>query len=544
MNTTYQPSVAASQPMKSAKPMKTKIRSLKIAAAVVAVSSFGLSAQAQTTFIKADNTTSLNLAGSYTPVTTVPTSLDTIQIDGVLTASRTSALGGNLSVAGINQTAAANFQLQINNTVGATLTIGAGGVTKGSSVTGAALIFANAVTLGANQTWSIASGTNNLQMNGAFNDGGNTLSVTGAGTFDLRGSNTFGSNVTIDTTVSVNGLGTSVTFGGANTFNVINIVSGKASGSTIGNYGVTSNFGDGGTNSTITVGGNASNGTLEYTGSSVSTNRTFTRDTRSATSGIEVSTAGQTLTVTGNLLSTGTQVADTNWNIGGAGNLTLSGTIAETSSASFNQGIVKAGAGTLTLSGNNTYAGTTAVNVGTLLVNNTVGSGTGTGAVNVAAGATLGGTGTISGATTVNGIIAPGNSIGTLNVTNTLTWNSNDAWKFELGTAGLTMLTAGTSDLLNITGSFTKGTGTTFTFDFQNGGAQGWYKLVDWTVGSTFAGGDFAATNLGSGLSLGSFVVDGATSALYLNVVPEPSTWALLAFSLISVVILRHRVRA
>jgi hypothetical protein len=175
------------------------------------------------------------------------------------------------------------------------------------------------------------------------------------------------------------------------------------------------------------------------------------------------------------------------------------------------------------------------------------GSATATTSVTVAAGATLGGIGTIGavgGTTTINGIIAPGNGVGTLNIGNTTTWNSNNAWKFELGAAGATMATFGTSDLLNITGSFTKGTGTTFTFDLQNGGAQGWYKLVDWTVGSTFAGTNFAATNLGSGLSVGSFVVDGATSALYLNVVPEPSTWALLAFGLAAVVILRRRVRA
>ena len=102
------------------------------------------------------------------------------------------------------------------------------------------------------------------------------------------------------------------------------------------------------------------------------------------------------------------------------------------------------------------------------------------------------------------------------------------------------MGTFGTSDLLNITGSFTKGTGTTFSFDFLGGGTNGWYKVVDWSVGTSFVAGDFQATNLASGMT-GSFTVDGATSALYLNVVPEPATWALLAFSMTTVLVLRRR---
>jgi autotransporter-associated beta strand protein len=63
----------------------------------------------------------------------------------------------------------------------------------------------------------------------------------------------------------------------------------------------------------------------------------------------------------------------------------------------------------------NTYAGGTIVSAGRLLVNNSTGSGTGTGGVTVNSG-TLGGTGTIAGLVTVNsaGTVSPGISIGTL----------------------------------------------------------------------------------------------------------------------------------
>ena len=64
-------------------------------------------------------------------------------------------------------------------------------------------------------------------------------------------------------------------------------------------------------------------------------------------------------------------------------------------------GLDKQGGGTLVLTGENTYDGGTTITEGRLLVNNSSGSGTGSGPVTVNAG-TLGGTGAIAGAVTVN----------------------------------------------------------------------------------------------------------------------------------------------
>jgi fibronectin-binding autotransporter adhesin len=144
-------------------------------------------------------------------------------------------------------------------------------------------------------------------------------------------------------------------------------------------------------------------------------------------------------------------------------------------------------------------------------------------------GGTLRGTGTISAPVTIGGILAPGNAgIGTLSVTNSVTWNAGNSWLFQLGASApsLAAATAGTdSDLLAVSTAFTKGTAGSFTFDFGNSGADGWYKLVSY-ASTTFASGDFQATNVPSGKTA-NFVVDPASTALYVQIVPEPGMLAL-----------------
>jgi len=88
--------------------------------------------------------------------------------------------------------------------------------------------------------------------------------------------------------------------------------------------------------------------------------------------------------------------------------------------------VIKTGTGLLNFGGANAYSGGTTINGGSLLVNNSTGSGTGSGAVIVASGGTLAGSGIISGAVTVQsgGALSPGNPLGPLTIGNNLTLNA------------------------------------------------------------------------------------------------------------------------
>jgi len=315
----------------------------------------------------------------------------------------------------------------------------------------------------------------------------------------------------------------------------------------IGNATVAGNLG---TSSTIQIGNNNDTGTLDYRGTGESTNRQV--QIGSGTTGVRVGSAIILSNGSGALTFSNTTFNALNGGDGPARTLTLGGandgvnTIAgaildNNASAGKIISVIKQDSGQWILGGNNTYTGNTTVSAGTLLINGNQTSATG--AVSVAAGATLGGNGTVGGATVINGILAPGNSIGTLSINNNVTWNFNtdNEWVFELGSAGSTMLSPGTSDRLSITGNFVKGTGTSFTFDFDGTGAAGWYQLISWTgTGSSFDVSNFQATNLAGSLT-GDFFLE--SDGLYLQVIPEPASLGLLAMGLGLMVLLKRRQR-
>jgi fibronectin-binding autotransporter adhesin len=153
--------------------------------------------------------------------------------------------------------------------------------------------------------------------------------------------------------------------------------------------------------------------------------------------------------------------------------------------------LIKTGAGVMTLAASNGYAGTTAVNEGLLVMNGVHAGGS---AWTVAGSGTLGGSGSIFSTVTVHGAISPGTGIGVLAVNSNVLWNAGVAWPFELGAAP-------SCDRLAISGSFTKGSGSGFSFDLQGTGVAGVYTLVTWSASTTFVSGDFSVVNVPGGLT-------------------------------------------
>lgn len=236
--------------------------------------------------------------------------------------------------------------------------------------------------------------------------------------------------------------------------------------------------------------------------------------------------------------------------------------------------VIKTGDNTATLSQANTYTGTTTVSQGTLLVNNTSGSGTGTAAVNVTSGI-LGGSGTISGPVTVSSgaIQTAGDSVtvanpsgsGTIDqveLTTGITYNQGSIFEWNLtADTATTIGTRGTNyDAVN-TGSLAT-TGDKAIFRVVLNGDQNfdeafWDADRIWADIFTNVAGD-TAMNIASifrstveyynstgeitnGNTTGrSFSISG--TSLTWTAIPEPNT--ALAGLLLSAGMLRRRRRA
>ncbi len=118
--------------------------------------------------------------------------------------------------------------------------------------------------------------------------------------------------------------------------------------------------------------------------------------------------------------------------------------------------LVKNGLGTYNISATNNYTGVTTINNGTLVVNGSIANSTTT----VGALGTLKGTGTV-GPLTVNGILKPGNSIGTITIIGDYTQGSGSTLQIEID--------ANHASKVDITGSATINSPATLQVTAQSG---------------------------------------------------------------------------
>ena len=250
--------------------------------------------------------------------------------------------------------------------------------------------------------------------------------------------------------------------------------------------------------------------------------------------------------------------------VGDDANRTFAGTITDgpTNKVSL---VMNSSGRTQTLNGANTYTGNTTVTAGTLLLG-TAGSIANSGTISVASGATLNvssvsggwalgssqtlkGSGTVAGNATINGNLQPGSSPGLLSFDSNLTLAPTANTTMEINGSA----TRGTDfDGINVTsalvydGTLTLAVGTTFgegtysfnLFDF--GSQSSSFDAI--TLSGNYTGslsGPGNVWSLTSGVNTWTFTH--STGDLGLAVIPEPSTWALLAGSLSTLMIFRRR---
>lgn len=265
---------------------------------------------------------------------------------------------------------------------------------------------------------TVASGTLALNKTPGINAIGGDATVNSLGTLRLNASN----QIPDTSALTVNG-----------TFNLNNFA--EAIGSLAGSGSVTLGSGQ------LTTGASASttfSGAISGVGGSLVKQGATTfilTGTNSYSGGTTVSAGtlqGNSSSLQGNILNNAALVFDQATTGTYAGVLTGNGTL------------TKQNSGDLIVSGASpAFTGTTAVSAGRLSVNGSLASS----AMTVGASGTLGGTGTITAPITLNGTLAPGNSIGTITIVGDLVQTSGSTLEIEISPTD--------ADRVNITGTYT-----------------------------------------------------------------------------------------
>nr|MBP7951723.1 autotransporter-associated beta strand repeat-containing protein [Verrucomicrobiales bacterium] len=501
-----------------------------------------------------------------------------VQTGGIATGNNWVLLGRHSGTAA-TYTLSGNAVLRTTNAGGGVFAVSHSNNTGGAT-TATLTVSGNAVASAANEMW-IGNGVNStgiVHQNGGTVTANSWLAIgrdTGNGTYNLNAGSLShtGPNHTI--VGSINGVGT-LTQKGSGIFNESNdlrLGEGAAGQGTYDAQGGTGNITanlvvgwvGGGTGlfklnggtvnaSNVLIGGDgtgtAGNGTVELNSGTLFTNTIQHANSGGGTASLQFN--GGTIKARSNQaeffpvltaatteILAGGAVIDTNgFDI--ATGLALDGI----------GGLSKTGTGKLTLNGISTYSGTTNVLQGTLAL--------GAGAtlnpssvVNLATGATfdasaaggwtvplsqsLTGNGSIVSATTINGTISPGNSIGTLTFDSTLTLNGETVMEIDRTgppISDLIVLNGGTLDL-----------GGDLTVTLLGGSLQlgDTFNLFD---APAFVG-SFGATSLPdvSGLGSGDWSWDSSKLGVdgTLKLIPEPATSLVAGLALLGFLVRRRR---
>jgi autotransporter-associated beta strand protein/parallel beta-helix repeat protein len=219
--------------------------------------------------------------------------------------------------------------------------------------------------------------------------------------------------------------------------------------------------------------------------------------------------------------------------------LTLSGAIGESGGARILYKLTP-GAIKLAAPAGSTYSGGTIISNGNLIVCNTTGSATGPGPIAIHSPGVLSGPGSVAGDLTVNGVLSPGASPGTLGTGNEI-WNGGGSYLWEINDVDAGAGADPGWDLVNITGTLTINAtpGNKFTIDIKSltlasaaGNVHDFDNTQDyvWTI-ATASGGvtgfDVAAFNLQTSnfsnpLGNGLFLIEQSGNDVRLRFVRTP----------------------